>query len=311
MGSRSEVHPLTAGELRRAPMEATGREVARRRLSLILPLMTAYMVAEVVGGWLTNSLALLADAGHMLSDVAALALTLFAMWVARRPATAVRTFGYYRAEILAALANGATLVAVAVYVFVEAWQRLKAPPDVLGGQMLAIASGGLVVNVVGLWVLRESKSESLNVRGAWLHVLGDAFGSVGAIASGALVWAFGWNWADPVASVAIGLLILYSSWELIKEAVSVLMESVPANVDLDAIRATLRGIDGVEEVHELHVWSISSGIVSLSGHLVVRAPLRAHGYVLAESRALLAARFGINHVTIQVEPVACGEDVHD
>ena len=268
------------------------------------------MVAEVVAGWLTNSLALLADAGHMLSDVAALGLTLFAMWVARRPATATRTFGYYRAEILAALANGATLVAVAVYVFVEAWQRLREPPAVLGGQMLAVATGGLVVNVVGLWVLRGSRSESLNVRGAWLHVLGDALGSLGAIASGALIWAFGWNWADPVASVVIGLLILYSSWELIKDSVSVLMESVPGNVDLDAIRAALRGIEGVEEVHELHVWSISSGMVSLSCHLLVRAPFARDGVALAEARSRLAASFGIHHVTIQVEPAACEGDVH-
>jgi cobalt-zinc-cadmium efflux system protein len=272
--------------------------------------MTAYMIAEVVGGWLTNSLALLADAGHMLSDVAALGLTLFAMWIARRPATAPRTFGHYRAEILAALANGATLVAVAVYVFVEAWQRLQEPPAVLGGQMLAIATGGLVVNLVGLWILRGSRSESLNIRGAWLHVLGDALGSVGAIASGVLVWAFGWNWADPAASVAIGLLILYSSWALIKEAVAVLMESAPGNLDLDAIRATLRGVDGVEEVHELHVWSISSGMVSLSCHLIARTARASDGGILHEARSRLEREFGIHHVTIQVELVACRKDVH-
>ena len=251
-----------------------GRDAARKRLALVLPLMAVYMLAEVVGGWLTNSLALLADAGHMLSDVAALALTLFAMWIARRPATATATFGYYRAEILAALANGATLVAVALYVFVEAWQRLRDPPPVLGGEMLAVAFGGLIVNGVGLWVLDGSRSDSLNVRGAWLHVLGDAFGSVGAIASGALIWAFGWNWADPVASAAIGLLILHASWALIKEAVAVLMESVPGHVDLDAIRGALRGIEGVEAVHELHVWSISSGMGSLSCHSSFECPPR-------------------------------------
>ncbi len=285
------------------------RDVARRRVALVLPLMAAYMVAEVVGGLLTNSLALLADAGHMLSDVAALGLTLFAMWIARRPATATRTFGHYRAEILAALANGATLVAITVYVFVEAWARFRAPPDVQGGRMLAIATGGLIVNLVGLWLLRDSRSESLNVRGAWLHVLGDALGSVGAIASGALIWGLGWKWADPVASVAIGLLILQSSWALLKEAVAVLMEGVPGHLDLDAVRDALREIDGVDEVHELHVWSISSGMESLSCHLVGLAG-GLDGTVLREARAMLAKRFGIQHVTIQVEATPCEPDVH-
>lgn len=285
-----------------------GRDAARRRVALVLPLMATYMVAEAIGGWLTNSLALLADAGHMLSDVAALALTLFAMWMARRPATATRTFGYYRAEILAALANGATLVAVAVLVFVEAWERLRAPPEVLGGQMLVVAAGGLAVNLAGLWVLHGSRSESLNVRGAWLHVLGDALGSVGAIASGVLIWAFGWKWADPLASIAIGLLIVRSSWELIKESVAVLMEGVPGNVDLDAVRGALRGIQGVEEVHELHVWSISSGVVSLSCHLVALPPNRPE--ILENARAVLGKEFAIWHATIQVEAAACSENVH-
>lgn len=297
---------MSANEARQA---GAGRDAARRRVALVLPLMAAYMVAEAVGGWLTNSLALLADAGHMLSDVAALALTLFAMWMARRPATATRTFGHYRAEILAALANGATLVAVAVFVFVEAWERLRAPPEVLGGQMLVVAAGGLAVNLVGLWVLHGSRSDSLNVRGAWLHVLGDALGSVGAIASGALIWAFGWRWADPVASVAIGLLIVRSSWELIKESVAVLMEGVPGHVDLDAVRGSLRDIPGVEEVHELHVWSISSGMVSLSCHLVAAPAAHPEG-ILADARARLQERFDIRHVTLQVEATVCSENVH-
>ncbi len=295
---------------RRVEGGATGRDLAQRRLALALPLMAVYVLAEVVGGLLTNSLALLADAGHMLSDVAALGLTLFAMWIARRPATATRTFGYYRAEILAALANGATLVAIAVYVFVEAWGRFRAPPEVQGGPMLAVAAGGLLVNLIGLWLLHGSRSESLSVRGAWLHVLGDALGSVGAIASGALIWTLGWSWADPVASVAIGLLILHSSWALLREAVAVLMEGVPGHIDLDSVRTALRGIERVSEVHELHVWSISSNLVSLSCHLVREEGGGADGALLHDARILLAREFGVHHATIQVEAARCASEVH-
>lgn len=292
-----------------AHQEEGRRDVARKRVGLVLPLIATYMIAELVGGLLTNSLALLADAGHMLSDVAALGLTLFAMWVARRPATATKTFGYYRAEILAALVNGATLVAIAVYVFVEAWERFRSPPEVMGGPMLAVATGGLLVNLMGLWLLSGSRSESLNVRGAWLHVLGDTIGSVGAMVSGALVWALGWNWADPVASVAIGLLILHSSWALLREAIAVLMESVPDHIDLDEVRNALRGLHGVEEVHELHVWSISSGMDSLSCHLV-RGRRNGDRALLRDARILLAEDFGIRHVTIQMEESRCSTDAH-
>ena len=289
---------------------STRREFARRRLTLVLPLLFAYMVAEVVGGILTNSLALLADAGHMLSDVAAVALTLFAMWIARRPATVTRTFGYYRAEILAAVVNGATLVAIAIYVFVEAWQRVRNPPAVLGAGMLAIAVGGLAVNVAGLWLLKDSRSDSLNVRGAWLHVLGDALGSVAAIASGVLIAAFGWNWADPVASVAIGVLILHSSWALLREATAVLMEGAPGNIDVDAVRSALRAVNGVQEVHELHVWSISSGLASLSCHLIRSGDARVDALLLT-ARERLGRDFGIQHVTIQVEDERCSSEAHD
>ena len=221
------------------------RSRSRRRLAVVLGLVVAYMVAEVVGGLLTNSLALLADAGHMLSDAASLALALFAMWIAQRPPTPQHTYGYYRTEILAALANGATLVAVAIYIFIEAYGRIGEPPDVQGGLMMSIATGGLVVNLAGLWILNAGKGESLNVRGAWLHVLTDALGSVGAVTAGGLIWAFGWYWADPVASVIIGLLVLYSSWSLLKETVAVLMEGAPGHVDVDEVRSGIRSVPGV------------------------------------------------------------------
>jgi cobalt-zinc-cadmium efflux system protein len=279
----------------------TSRSANRRRLKIVLVLVLLYMVAEVVGGLLTNSLALLADAGHMMSDAASLALSLFAIWIAARPPTPQRTYGYYRTEILAALANGATLVAIAIFIIYEAIQRIGRPPEVQGELMMFIAVGGLVVNLVGLGVLHAGKDESLNVRGAWLHVLSDALGSVGAIAAGALIWAFGWEWADPLASLAIAVLVLYSSWALLKETVGVLMEHAPAHIDVDQVRDTMIGVAGVRAVHDLHVWTITSGMISLSAHVEV-ADTREHFALLAQLRDLLHERFGIDHITIQIEP---------
>jgi cobalt-zinc-cadmium efflux system protein len=283
---------------------ASGRN--RRGLALTLGLAAAYMVAELVGGWLTGSLALLADAGHMLSDVAALGLSLFAMWMARRPPTAKRTFGYHRMEILAALANGATLVAISIFVLVEAVQRFRNPPEVDAPVMMAIATGGLLVNLSGLWILREGRDESLNVRGAWLHVLTDALGSVQAIAAGALIWAFGWQWADPVASVLISLLVVYSSWSLLKEATGVLMESAPSHIDVDEVRDAMMSLPGVIEVHDLHVWTITSGMETLSAHVVVEEGCYDCD-VLTEIRTTLHERFGIHHMTVQMETSAFEE----
>ncbi len=282
-----------------------GRRASARRLSMVLALVAGYMVAEAIGGLLTNSLALLADAGHMLSDAAALGLALFALWFAARPAPSNRTYGYYRIEILAALANGATLVAVAVFILVEAYQRISNPPAVDGGPMIAIAAGGLLVNLVALRLLHEGKGESLNVRGAWLHVLTDALGSIQAIAAGALIVAFGWTWADPVASALIGLLVLYSAWGLVSASVSVLMESAPVNVDVDAVRDALREVAGVAEVHDLHVWSITSGMPALSVHLVATADAGRWDDLLRRAGEVLHHRFGVAHTTIQVEG-ACG-----
>lgn len=277
------------------------RAASFRRLRWTLALVLVYLLAELVGGLLTNSLALLADAGHMLSDAAALALSLFAMWIARRPAPPQKTFGYYRAEILAALANGATLVAIAIYIFIEAYQRFRDPPAVLGGWMMAVAVGGLLVNLAGLLILHGSRGESLNVRGAWLHVLGDAAGSVGAIIAGVLIWTLGWNWVDPLASILIGLLILLSSWRLLAETVAVLMEHAPGHINVDEVRDALSALDGVTGVHDLHVWTITSGLDSLSAHVTVRADLPA-AELLSRIRATLRERFGIDHTTVQLEP---------
>lgn len=273
----------------------------RRALKQVLALIVVYMVAEVVGGLWANSLALLADAGHMLSDAAALALSLFAMWIATRPATAQRTFGYYRTEILAALANGATLAAVSVFIVLEAWERLHAPPPVQGAVMMTIAAGGLLVNLAGLWLLRAGKDASLNLRGAWLHLLSDALGSVGALTAGALVLGFGWYWADPLASVLIALLVLYSAWALLRETVAVLMEHAPGHIDVDEVRLAILRLPEVRGVHDLHVWTITSGLVALSAHVEVR-DAADHCLLLRRVRDVLHQRFGIDHVTIQVEP---------
>lgn len=279
---------------------------SKRRLGIAVALAAGYMLAEVAGGLLTNSLALLADAGHMLSDVAALSLSLFALWMAERPPTTRRTYGYYRMEILAALVNGAALVAVAIFIFLEACQRLLHPPEVHGVAMMAIAAGGLGVNLISLAVLSGVRDASLNLRGAWLHVLGDSLGSVGAITAGVLIWGFGWRWADPAVSAAIGVLIVYSSWRLLSESVAVLMESAPRGIDVDAIYTAVQGVPGVASVHDLHVWTITSGMDSLSAH-VVAADNGPAAPLLGELRRLLAARFGIHHVTIQIEP----EDFHE
>lgn len=276
----------------------------QKRLALALVLSALYMVAEAVGGVLTGSLALLADAGHMLSDVAALGLSLFAIWIAQRPPNSRRTYGYHRTEILAALANGATLVALSVYVLFEAWQRFREPTEVEAPWMMAIAAGGLLINLIGLQILSGGRKENLNVRGAWLHVLTDALGSAQAMLAGGLIWAFGWSWADPLASVLIALLVIYSSWSLLKEAVGVLMEGVPAHIDVDAVRNTLAGMPGVSSVHDLHVWTITSGREALSAHLVVEEE-KAQRSLLPQVRKVLHDRFGIHHVTVQVEADDC------
>lgn len=273
----------------------------RRDLRLALGLAVLYMVAELVGGLLSGSLALLADAGHMLSDAAALGLTLFATWVAQRPADPQRTYGYYRVEILAALVNGAALGALSLVLFHEAVGRLFAPTAIRGGLMLGVAGGGLAVNLAALWILRRDRKHDLNVRGAWLHVLADALGSVGAIVSGVLVLAFDWRWADPAAALLIGSLVLVSAWRLLRDTARVLLEQAPAHLDVGVIRAALTDMPGVLDVHDLHVWTITSGLEALSGHVVVGTACHREE-MLTVLRDVLHDRFGIDHVTLQIEP---------
>ena len=271
-----------------------------RRLAIVLVLTAIYTLAEAIGGWWSHSLALIADAGHMLSDVAALGLSLFASWIAHRPATPSRSYGYHRTEILAALLNAATLIAISVWVFYEAWHRLSAPPDVIGGAVMAIASGGFLINVLGMMVLSGGRESNLNVRGAWLHVATDALGNIGTVAAGAAVLFLGWRWADPLASVLIGLLVCWSAWALLRESVDVLMESTPSGIDAGMVRTSLSAVDGVRAVHDLHIWSIASGRVSLSAHITVDGTI-ADRDVLASLCSLLREDFQITHVTLQLE----------
>jgi cobalt-zinc-cadmium efflux system protein len=271
-----------------------------RRLGIALALAACYMLAELVGGLLTGSLALLADAGHMLSDVFALAMSLFAIRIAQRPPTASRTYGFYRTEILAALGHGVLLVCVSLGIFYEAWSRAGQEHQVLGGPMLLIAAGGLVVNLIGLAILNSGKRSSLNIRGAWLHVLSDALGSVGAIAAGAAIWLYGWIWVDTAASVLIGLLVIHSSWALLREALDILMEAAPAHIDVPEVNRDISRLPGVLAVHDLHVWTITSGMVALSGHVVAADGTR-HADLLQTVCDRLHQRFGIDHATIQIE----------
>ena len=268
------------------------------------------MFVEAVGGWLTNSLALVADAGHMLTDVAALGLTLGAIWFASRPATAKKTFGYYRLEILAAFVNGIALVLISLWVIYEAVERMSATPEIKGLELALIAGGGLVINIVCAYLLHGDHAHDLNLRGAWLHVMGDLLGSIVALAAGALILAFGWMWTDAVGSFLISLIIIFGAWNLIKESVNVLLEGTPAHINLAAVEAAILQTDAaVADVHDLHVWTISSGIVALSAH-VRHSDSIVQSELLKLLREKLHDQFGIDHLTIQLE-IFVSEEAHE
>src|SRR3979411_1203104 len=273
---------------------------SRGRLSIVLMLTAIYMVAELVGGLWTGSLALLADAGHMLADVAALILALMAVWFGARPATPSKTFGYYRLEILAALINGVGLVLISFFIFYEAYQRWFARPVIRSVPMTIVAAGGLLVNLICALLLHRDREEDLNVRGAWLHVIGDALGSAGAIIAGVLIMLFGWTAADSLISVLIGGLIIWSSWHLIRDATNVLLEGTPAHINLAAVEAAIRETEGVSDVHDLHVWTITSGREAFGAH-VIHAYSISQPTLLKELRTKLHDRFGVDHLTIQME----------
>ena len=277
-----------------------GREESRRALAVVLAITAGFTVVEVVGGLLTGSLALLADAGHMLSDNLSLGLALFAAWLAGRPATPERSFGYRRAEILAALANGVALVAISIWIFVEATSRLREPTEVLGVPMLAVAALGLAVNAAGAFILSRSGGESLNVEGAMRHVIADALGSVGAVAAAGVIILTGWRYADPLISAAIGILILASSWTLLRDSTNVLLEATPRGLDAKEVGRKMATTEGVTEVHDLHIWTITSGFPALSAHVLVGRHEDCHAR-RRDLEELLAHEFGISHTTLQVD----------
>ena len=272
----------------------------RQALRWALTLTAVFCVVEFVGGWLANSLALISDAAHMLTDVAALGLGLFALWVANRPPSANKTFGYHRAEILAALANGVALCLIVVLIVREALERLRAEQPVATTPMLIIASLGLAVNVVCAWKLAPHEDSSLNLRAAFLHVLADLFGSVGAIAAALIMIFTSWYGADAVAACVIAVLVLVSAWGLLRESLDVLMEAVPGHIDLDRLRGEMEEVRGTRRVHDLHVWTLTTGRYALAAHAVIDADVNGEA-VLEQMRELLATRFAVQHVTIQLE----------
>ena len=288
--------PHTHGGLPERP----GSEAEGGRLLLVLVITAGFMGVEAVGGVLANSLALLADAGHMLTDVAALALSLWAIRLARRPANTGKTYGYVRLEILAALVNGAALLGMSGFIAWEAWRRIQDPVVVDGPLLVVVALGGLIVNVVAAKLLHAHAAGSLNARGAYLHVLGDLLGSIGALAAGGIVWVTGWTPADAVVSVLIAALILISAARLVREATDVLMEAAPSHVNVAQLLEDLRDVPELHNVHDLHVWTLTSGFVALSAHGVIDDPYHQRK-VLDEVRERMS-QHGIEHVTFQLEP---------
>lgn len=276
----------------------------KKTLLIAFVIITAFMIVEAIGGYLTNSLALLADAGHMLSDSISLGVAYLAFTVGEKAADQMKTYGYKRFEILAAVFNGATLVLIALYIFYEAYHRLMAPPEIATTGMLFIAVIGLLVNVFVAWILMRGGDTkgNLNLRAAFLHVLSDLLGSLGAITAALLILFFGFTWADPLASVFVAVLVLISGWRVTREAVHVLMEGTPKNVDLDQVADAIKAVPGVSSIHDLHVWSITSGRNAMSGHVVIKESMS-----LQESQSILReiertlSKLKIGHVTVQLE----------
>ncbi|MBA3659187.1 MAG: cation transporter [Gemmatimonadales bacterium] len=283
-----------------------------RRLWAVLGMTGLFMIVEAIGGWLSGSLALLADAGHMLTDVGALGLSLLTAWIAQRPADESKTYGYQRWEILAALVNGAALFGIAGWVTIEAIRRIQSPEPVRADLFLGIAAAGLVVNLISLRILHGAHTSTLNARGAYLHVLGDLLGSVGALGAAAIIALTGWTLADPLISVLLAVLILTGAWRLMRESTDILLDAVPGHVAMPDVQRRMLSVSGVSAVHDLHVWTVGNGIVAMSGHAVVPS-LDDHPEVLGGIRSEMAG-LGISHVTIQLEVedecVEAGAAVH-
>jgi cobalt-zinc-cadmium efflux system protein len=278
-----------------------GHSPARGSLKAALVITATFLVAEFIGALYTNSLALLADSGHMLTDVAALSLSFFAMRFASRRATPRKTYGFYRVEILAALLNGVFLVLIALYIFYEAYERFIDPPEVKADWMLIVAAFGLLANLISAWLLFGKHHESLNIRGAFFHVLTDAIGSLGAIIASIAIIISGYRLADPLMSIFVAILILWSSWILIRDAVDILLEGTPAHINIVSLREQLVEIAGVSSVHDLHVWTLTSGVLAMSCHVVADENSLSRTELLGRVNDIARERFHIDHTTIQIE----------
>jgi cobalt-zinc-cadmium efflux system protein len=279
---------------------------ASQPLKITLFLVLVIMVAEILGGIFSNSLALLSDAGHMLTDALALGLSLLAMNLARRPATPTKTFGYLRAEIMAALANGIVLILISAIIFYEAYQRFQTITTVKSPLMLIVAGIGLVANIIGLLLLRRGSRKSINVKAAFWHIIGDTISSVGVIAAGIIIQFTGWTIADPILAIVIGIVILWGAVRIVKEAVDILLESVPPHVAMEKVTAAVKRVSGVEDIHEIHIWTITSGVYALSAHLRITDQMVSQSSdILTVVNKVLAAEFNITHTTLQLECENC------
>ena len=282
-----------------------------RKLWMALGLTGSFMIAEVIGAFVTGSLALLSDAAHMMTDALALAISLVAIQVGKRAADRKRTFGYARFEILAAAFNALLLFVVAFYILFEAWQRLSAPAQIQSTGMLVIAVLGLVVNLISMRLLASASAESLNVKGAYLEVWSDMLGSIGVIVAALVIMYTGWGWVDSLVAAAIGFWVLPRTWTLLRESMNVLLQGVPDGIDIDQVEQSIRAIDGVTEVHDLHLWALTSGKNVMSTHLVADLGRRSEQQILAEVTELMHERFDISHVTVQVEQAGFHEQGHE
>ena len=281
-------------------------DLTGRPLKITLGLVIVIMVAEFVGGWLSNSLALVSDAGHMLTDALALGLSLFAIALARRPANPKKTFGYHRAEILAAFANGAILILLSAYIFYEAALRFTHKPEVKSPLMLAVAIVGLLANIVSMFLLRQGSGKNINVKSAFLHVIGDTLSSIGVIIAAIIIYFTGWTPVDPLLAILIGVIILWGALRIVKESVDILLESTPRDIDMDEVLAEVKKIEGVEDMHEVHIWTLTSGIHALSAHLkVADQTVNESGVILSRVNDVLNDKFEITHTTLQLESENC------
>ena len=273
-----------------------------RSLKIVFGITTCYMIIEVIVGFMSNSLALLSDAAHMLTDVGGQALALFAIWMAAKPKSNRKTYGFLRAEIFSALINALVLIFISGYILYEAWQRFKEPPAVAGIPMLIVAVCGLVINLIGMKILRAGSKESINIKGAFLEVVSDMLSSVAVIIAGVIIIATGWLYIDPIMSALIGLFILPRTFSLLKESIDILLEGVPKDVDFDSVEQFITGQDGVKSVHDLHIWTLTSGINALSAHVVMEPATKLYevNELIAKIKAQLGEKFKITHTTIEV-----------